>query len=135
MDKEECEAMGGIWVPSHYKEGEYIHSYCREKSKREKEKHVNEHAKVFIRSQKSIGDRNGHFGGPDRYVAVVVAPRNVEIPDSMPLRSDTLKRRGMKMKYFGEGYSKSTGPRSSLGRATEDAEKYAGNINKKARSP
>ena len=145
MNKEECEAMGGIWVPSHYsrtgkhvhdyKSGNYVNAYCREKSKREREKHVNEHAMLFVRSQKSKGASfgDGHFGGPDRYVAVVTAPKNVEIPSDMVLREDSLEKRGMKIKYFGEGYSKNHGPRSSLGRAKKEAEEYVERINRRNR--
>ena len=143
MNKEECEAMGGIWVPAHYsrtskhvhdyKSGNYVNAYCREKSQRERENHVNEHAKVFVRTQKSRGSYHGKFGGPDQYVAVVTAPKNVEIPDNMVLRADTLKKRGMKIKKFGSGYSKNSGPRSSLGRAEKDAEEYAERINRRKR--
>jgi hypothetical protein len=131
MDKEECESLGRIWVSAHQdRRGNYIHSYCREKSKRERERHVNEHAKVFLRYQHSVGSSKG-FGGPDVYVAVVTAPKNVPIPDNMPLREDSLKKRSMKIKYFGEGYSKHQGSRSSLGRATREAEEYAERINRR----
>jgi hypothetical protein len=132
MDKEECEAMGGIWVSAHYNNaGNHVHAYCREKSQRERENHVNEHAKVFVRTQKSRGSYYERFGGPDKYVAVVTAPKNVEIPDDMILRTDTLKRKGMKIKKFGSGYSKNSGPRSSLGRAKKEAEEYAERINRR----
>ena len=132
MDKEECEAMGGIWVSAHYNiTGNYIHAYCREKSQRERQMHVNEHAKVFVRTQKSVGSMHGKFGGPDKYVAVVTAPKNVEIPDNIILRKDALKKKGMKIKKFGSGYSKNSGPRSSLGRAKKEAEEYAERINRR----
>lgn len=85
------------------------------------------HAQVHIRSQRSVGSSANRFGGPDRYVAVTIAPVGVEVP--LVLRRDVLEKRGITIKYFGEGYSEHTGPRSMLGRAIAAAEQYARSIN------
>lgn len=85
------------------------------------------HAQVHIRSQHSVGSSAHRFGGPDTYVAVTIAPVGVEVP--RVLRQDVLEKRGITIKYFGEGYSKHTGPRSMLGRAIADAEQFARQIN------
>lgn len=84
-------------------------------------------AQVHIRSQRSVGSSAHRFGGPDMYVAVTVAPAGVEVP--RVLRRDILARRGIEIKYFGEGYSKNAGPRSMLGRALLAAEQFARSIN------
>lgn len=70
---------------------------------------------VHVRSQHSKGSSNGQFGGPDTYVAVTMAPDNAEVPRA--LNQTILQRRGIKIRYFGEGYSQHRGSRSKLGRA------------------
>jgi len=82
---------------------------------------------VEVRSQHSKGSSSKMFGGPDTYVAVQVVPDGQE-----PLRclnKLAAERRGIKIFYVGEGYSKNTGPKSSLGRAIQEAEKIANHIN------
>ena len=66
--------------------------------------------------------------GPNTYVAVLVIPKGVDPPKI--LRKDVLRRRGIKMYYFGEGYSKYDSPKSRLGKAKKKAEQFAKRINK-----
>jgi len=59
--------------------------------------------------------------GPDKYVAVQIVPE-----DATPLKVlnfAAAKRRGITIKYIGEGYGNRTGPRSSLGKAIKEAQK------------
>lgn len=84
-------------------------------------------AEVHIRSQHSRGSFAHRFGGPDTYVAVTVAPAGVEVP--RVLRRDLLRRRGIDLHYFGEGYSQHSGPRSMLGQALAAARAFAARIN------
>lgn len=67
-------------------------------------------ATVQVRTQKSRGNTSKRFGGPDKYFAVVV--HNGNFVDGTPLRADSARRRGWVIKYFGEGYSRHSGPRS-----------------------
>jgi hypothetical protein len=84
-------------------------------------------ARVHIRSQHSNGSSAHRFGGPDTYVAVTLAPAGVEVPYN--LRRDVLRRRGIQIRYFGEGYSKHTGSRSMLGQAMAEARRFAEQVN------
>jgi hypothetical protein len=74
-----------------------------------------------VRSQKSRGSAKG-FGGPDTYVAVQVVPEGVE--PLVALNRDAAKKRGIVIHYFGEGYQKSSGPRSQLGHALAEAKAF-----------
>ena len=87
-------------------------------------------AYVEIKSQKRVGQSSDGFGGPACYVAVQVVPDNAA--PLKQLKPDIATRRGIKIVYFGEGYSRrcKTG-RSMLGRAVREAEKYADKINEK----
>lgn len=75
-----------------------------------------------VRSQHSRGSSGGGFGGPDAYVM------GLEIPDGAVepgcLNTSVLKKRGIRWRYFGEGYSQHTGPRSSLGQAIAEAKEW-----------
>jgi hypothetical protein len=85
-------------------------------------------AQVETRSQHSRGSSAHRFGGPDTYVAVVIAPVGVEIPHT--LRGDVLAKRGIEIKHFGEGYSRHCETsRSMLYRAIARAEAFATRIN------
>jgi len=77
---------------------------------------------IHTRSQHSKGSSSNTFGGPDTYVAVTIAPDGVVVPKV--LNRKLLASRGIKIKYFGEGYAKHSGPRSMLGRAIKAAENY-----------
>lgn len=61
--------------------------------------------------------------GPDTYVAVQIIPPYV--PALKCLREDLAERRGIKIKYFGDGYSRHSGPKSKLGKALRKAEKFS----------
>jgi hypothetical protein len=84
-------------------------------------------ATVETRSQHSRGSSAHRFGGPDTYVAVVIAPEGVQVPRT--LRGDVLANRGIQIKYCGEGYSQHSGARSMLGAAIEKASRLAARIN------
>ena len=84
-------------------------------------------ATVETRSQHSRGSSASRFGGPDTYVAVLIAPAGVAVPRT--LRCDVLAKRGIEIKYCGEGYSRNAGPRSMLGSAIEKAKRIASRIN------
>ena len=75
-----------------------------------------------VRSQKSVGAGNGKFGGPDRYICVLWSAQDVEYPYNT--NQAVLAKRGISCKYFGEGYSRSSGPRSALGRALAEAKAF-----------
>lgn len=81
---------------------------------------------IHTRSQKSVGSGPGKFGGPDTYVAVTATPEGVETPRY--LNRSVLAKRGIKIFYFGEGYSKHSGPRSMLGRALAEARFFQENM-------
>jgi len=84
-------------------------------------------AHVEIRSQKSVGDRPGQWGGPDTYVMVQVVPDGVL--KLKALNSKVAGIRGIELISCGEGYSRNRGPRSTLGRALATAEATAAEIN------
>ena len=84
-------------------------------------------AVVIERSQKSVGSSRGRFGGPDRYVSVVVGP--APWPTTRPLVASRIHAEGYELHGFGEGYSKSTGPRSALSIARKEAAEFAARIN------
>lgn len=76
-----------------------------------------------IRSQHSVGSSSSRFGGPDRYVAVTIAPEGISVPYT--LRQDVLAKRGIQIKYFGQGYSRNCRTqRSMLCRAISSAEAF-----------
>ncbi len=77
---------------------------------------------LHIRRQHSRGSSANHFGGPDTYVAVTIAPNGVIVPNV--LRHKVLRLRGIEILYFGEGYAKHTGPTSMLGKAIAGAKKF-----------
>lgn len=85
-------------------------------------------AYVEVRSQHAKG--SGQFKGPDTYVAVQVVPPGVV--RLKVLNHTFAKQRGIRIKYFGEGYEQHTGPRSALGQAIAAARAYAARINKTA---
>ena len=76
-----------------------------------------------IKSQHSVGSGGaGKFGGPDTYVAVQIVPQGESPLASLQRRA--AKRRGIVIKYFGEGYASHRGPRSMLGKAILAAREY-----------
>ena len=77
---------------------------------------------VHIRSHRARCGRGG-FHGPDCHVVVTVAPLDAVVP--YQLRADVLAKRGITLRYFGEGYRDHAGPRSRLGRALAAAEAFA----------
>jgi hypothetical protein len=77
---------------------------------------------IVERTQQASVGRHG-FGGPDTYVAVVVAPDGVTIPKVM--NRDVLESRGIRMIHCGEGYAKHRGAGSALGRALRKATQIA----------
>ena len=82
---------------------------------------------IEVRSQKSVGSSSGKFGGPDCYVAVQIVPDGVT-----PLRNlnrIVAEKRGITLKYFGEGYSRSFTNKSMLGQARLAAKKFVRNFN------
>jgi hypothetical protein len=64
-------------------------------------------AEIMIRSQHPIGGTNS-FGGPDRYVAVVLRADDLPPWGGRPLRRDSLAKRGYTYRWIGEGYSHRT---------------------------
>jgi len=87
-------------------------------------------AEVHVRSQHSRGSSAHTFGGPDTYVAVTVAPDDAVVP--RVLNEKILRKRGIKIRYFGEGYKEHDGPRSMLGMALARAHAFARAVNEKA---
>lgn len=84
-------------------------------------------AYLEVRSQKSKGSGLGRFGGPDTYVAVQIVPDGVEKLYALDERS--ARKRGIQIKYFGEGYHNHCGPRSRLGRALAEAKEFVQSYN------
>jgi len=85
---------------------------------------------VEIRGQHSRGSSGGGFGGPDTYVAVQIVPDGVD--PLKVLREDIAAKRGIAIKYFGTGYFRHAGPRSSLGKAVAAAVAFAADGNRRA---
>jgi len=90
-------------------------------------------AYVEIRSQKSVGSSNNDFGGscfggPDTRFAVQVVPEGVEKLKVLDQR--IAKKRGIEIIYFGEGYRKNQGSKSSYGKNLLEAEKFAKDFNR-----
>ena len=81
---------------------------------------------VEVKRQHSIGSCSG-FGGPNCYVAVQIVPDGVK--PLLQLNKRVANHRGIKIRYFGEGYSDHTGPRSMLRKAKKEAESFAKEIN------
>lgn len=77
------------------------------------------------RSQKA----KGRFPkqGPNTYIAVQVVPNGIK--PLVYLNKNFAKKRGIKIKYFGEGYSNRTGPNSMLYKALQEAKIYCDTIN------
>ncbi|MHC4356629.1 MAG: hypothetical protein ACYS0H_28355 [Planctomycetota bacterium] len=85
---------------------------------------------IFERTQHSRGSSAHQFGGPDRYVAVVSRPDDMEPwPERRPLNRKHLERLGYTFTYCGEGYAKNQGPRSMLGQARDLARLIGGEGN------
>lgn len=76
---------------------------------------------IETRSQPPKTGRSG-WSGPDTYVAVQCVPEGTE--PLRVLRQDTARKRGIHIKYFGEGYKRHHGPRSALGRALQAAQEW-----------
>ena len=74
-----------------------------------------------IKGQPPKHGRSG-FGGPDTYVAVQEVPKGAS--PLKALNASVAKKRGIRIRYFGEGYSKNRGPNSKLGRAIAEARAY-----------
>lgn len=85
-------------------------------------------AYVEERSQPSTG--KWPRSGPDTYVAVQIVPPGAEALKS--LNESVARKRGIEIRYIGEGYSEHRGPRSMLGRAHAAAERIAAEINEEA---
>jgi hypothetical protein len=83
---------------------------------------------ILTRSQHSRGSSSHRFGGPDRYVVVVERPVGLPEWGTRPLHEDRARLRGYVIHRCGEGYARSTGPRSMLGRAWAEAEELTGTI-------
>lgn len=65
--------------------------------------------------------------GPDTYVAVQVVPDNVK--PLTYLNSSVARKRGIRIKYFGEGYGNRNGDNSMLGKAITKASKFVKRYN------
>lgn len=88
-------------------------------------------ATVEIRSQHAKG--SGVRQGPDTYVAVQLVPAGVAPLKVLNRRA--AEKRGIEIRYFGEGYGEHSGPRSMLGRAVAAAEEYRSEHNRQAVLP
>lgn len=88
-------------------------------------------AYLEIRRQHSRGSSSNMFGGPDTYVSVQIVPKG--IVKLKCLNISVAQKRGITIKYFGEGYSKHRGPSSSLGKAIRQAKEYIKKINKEGK--
>ena len=82
---------------------------------------------VEVRSQHSRGSSSGKFGGPDTYVSVQIVPEGVK--PLACLNYSVAAKRGIKIEYCGEGYSRNSGPHSALGKALAAAKIRAAKLN------
>lgn len=73
-------------------------------------------AEIVTRSQHSRKSYGSSFGGPDRYLAVVVRPHGSAPVGAHPLSRANAKRFGWEIHYVGEYYYDHTGPRSIYAR-------------------
>ena len=81
---------------------------------------------IVDRSQHSRGGGPGHFGGPDRYVAVVRVPDGAHFdPTRTPLNQKWMSQKGIRFTHVGEYYSRHTGPRSMYAAAMAAAKQQA----------
>jgi len=64
----------------------------------------------------------GKNKGPDHYVAVTIAPDDAILP--LALNRTVLEKRGIQIKYFGDGYGAYRGLKSQLGQAIASAKKF-----------
>jgi hypothetical protein len=85
-------------------------------------------AKVEVRTKHAKRGRSG-FCGPDKYVAVTVAEAGVAVPYA--LNEKRLRKLGVSVEYFGDGYGQHSGPRSMLGRAIAEARAFTAAINER----
>jgi hypothetical protein len=76
---------------------------------------------IHRRGQHAKKGRSG-FSGPNTYVAVTVAPEGATVP--YVLNSTVLAKRGIEIRYIGEGYAEHSGPRSMLAEAFRCANAY-----------
>lgn len=81
-------------------------------------------AYLEVRSQKSKG--KWPKSGPDIYVAIQIVPNGVS--RLKYLNHKVANKRGIKIIYIGEGYSKNKGPKSSYGIALKKAREYIQNL-------
>lgn len=82
-------------------------------------------AYVEIRSQSPVG--KWPKSGPDTYFAVQIVPDGV--PRLKQLNQRVADVRDIKIKYFGQGYSNRTGPKSMYYQNLKAAEKFAKEFN------
>lgn len=81
-------------------------------------------AYIETRSQKAKG--RWPKQGPDTYVAVQLVPDGIE--PLKYLNHKVAEVRGIKIKIFGEGYSRNSGPKSMLGIALKEAKSFIKNL-------
>ena len=82
-------------------------------------------AYLEIRRQKAVG--TWPRCGPDTYVAVQIVPDDVK--PLKYLNSSVAEKRGIVIKYFGEGYSNRNSNKSMLGKAITKASKFVKRYN------
>ncbi len=84
-------------------------------------------AYLEVRTQSARGQWPSQ--GPGMYVAVQIVPEGVE--RLKVLRHDVAAKRGIEIRWIGEGYYNRTGPRSSLGIAVAAGEELVAQLNGK----
>ena len=117
LRKEEADEYNFITVERRYNEiKQYLDAFDEWRKKYNVDKFK---TKIYVRSKHA-----GKFPyfGPDKYVMVLVAEKNAEFPKV--LRKDIIEQRHILALYFGEGYSKYTGPNSKIGNAERKAKYF-----------
>ena len=72
--------------------------------------------KIHVKSQHRRG------ASANIFVAVTITPKGVKVPHI--LRSDILRKRGIGLRYFGEGHERHNGAHSALGKSIAAARDF-----------
>ena len=79
MGKTECEEAGKVWVEAHMRSMTYVHSYCRDRTKKEIEKMSNAEKREFEKKSPNLAGSYKEEG-PDPLEAISEILRIMDLP-------------------------------------------------------